>query len=90
MTIFIDNLRLNTDPDLCPSDIVCHLCTDGPIENLHTFVRDILGFKDRQWFDDRPDRQHYDIDADEALIALRAGAIQQLFYRKSIVNTLAV
>lgn len=82
MTIFIDNLRINKDKELCESDIICHLCTDGNIEELHDFASNILRFKNKQWFDNRSDRQHYDIDFNEALIALRNGAIQRLFYKK--------
>lgn len=59
MTVFIDNLRLNKNPELCDSDIMCHLCTDGDIQELHDFASRILGIKNKKWFDDRKDRQHY-------------------------------
>lgn len=83
MTIFIDNLRINKNPELCDSDIMCHLCTDGDISELHEFASNILNIKDKKWFDDRHDRQHYDIDFNEALIALRNGAEQKLIYKEN-------
>ena len=83
MTIFIDNLRINKKPELCDSDIMCHLCTDGDIKELHKFASNVLGIKNKQWFDNRPDRQHYDIDFNEALIALRNGIEQRLIYKEN-------
>ena len=83
MSIFIDHLRINKNKELCPSDIICHLCSDSSIDELHEFASNILGIKNKKWFDNRKDRQHYDIDYNEALIVLRNGAKQKLFYKKN-------
>lgn len=79
MSIFIDNIRVNIDKTKCSSDLICHLFTDSNIKELHKFAKDILKFKNKKWFDNKVDRQHYDISGEEAIIALKNGAIQKLF-----------
>ena len=51
----------------------CHLTTDGPIEALHTFAKNI-GLK-RAWFQDHPLAPHYDLNASRREYALLRGAV---------------
>lgn len=74
MAIFVDELRLNTNLNLCNSKFIAHIFTDADLSELHEFVERYCGIKDKQWFDERPDRLHYDIDLDEYYSALKNGA----------------
>jgi hypothetical protein len=80
MAIFVDELRENLDLDLCNSKFIAHIFTDGDLLELHSFVKKYCGLTNKQWFDNRPDRLHYDINLDEYYNALKNGAI--LFNKK--------
>lgn len=81
MAIFVDELKENTNLELCSSKFIAHIFTDNiELSKLHEFVEKHCGIKDKQWFDERPDRLHYDIDLDEYYNALKNGAL--LFKRK--------
>jgi hypothetical protein len=73
MTVFVDGLRKNENKELCSSDYISHLFTDGDENELHSFAEKI-GLKNKQWFDEREDRRHYDIDRDEFDLARQNGA----------------
>jgi hypothetical protein len=51
----------------------CHMISDGCLEELHVFA-ERLGMR-REWFQDHPKMPHYDITAEQRLIALQLGAI---------------
>ncbi len=51
----------------------CHMTSDVSLEELHAFAAQ-LGMK-REWFQDHPKMPHYDITAEQRLIALKMGAI---------------
>lgn len=74
MAIYVDELRSNKNFESCSSKFIAHIFTDGDISELHDFVKNFCGIKDKKWFDDRPDRKHYDIDLNEYYNALKNGA----------------
>ena len=74
MGIFVDNLVKNKNKELCSSDFIAHLFCDDNEEELHQFAEKYLNIKDKQWFDERADRRHYDIDSNEYYLALKNGA----------------
>lgn len=51
----------------------CHLWTDGNIEELHTFAKEI-GLK-KSWFQNKKRFPHYDIVPSKRKLALENGAI---------------
>ena len=51
----------------------CHLTTDGPIEELHSFAARI-GLR-RSWFQLHPKMDHYDLTPRRRAAALAAGAV---------------
>jgi hypothetical protein len=74
MSIFVDKLRTNTDFNKCKSKFIAHIFSDNNEDELHLFVEKYCGIKNKQWFDEREDRRHYDIDLDEYYLALKNGA----------------
>lgn len=51
---------------------MCHLMTDGPIEELHDFAN-MLGMK-RSWFQDKGNHPHYDVSKGVRVAAVNLGA----------------
>lgn len=51
----------------------CHLTTDGPIEELHSFAEQI-GLR-RIWFQPHPKMDHYDLTPRRRAVALAHGAV---------------
>jgi hypothetical protein len=70
MAVFVDPLR-DWGWRLGPS---CHLITDGPNEELHTFARRI-GLR-RAWFQASASGPHYDLTAGKRALAVRLGAVE--------------
>ena len=52
----------------------CHLTTDGPVEELHTFAQEKLHMP-RRFFQDHPLAAHYDLTLRKREVALKAGAV---------------
>lgn len=52
---------------------MCHMMTDGDIEELHHMALSI-GLR-RQWFQDHKLHPHYDLTRNKRLQAIRAGAV---------------
>jgi len=50
----------------------CHLFTDGKINELHNFAKEI-GLE-REWFQDKEKFPHYDITENKRKLALKKGA----------------
>jgi hypothetical protein len=72
MTIMVDGLKVWTDkPPFHRGS--CHLTTDGPIEELHTFALR-LGMR-RSWFQDHDYAPHYDLTPWKRARALDLGAV---------------
>lgn len=80
--IFVDNLKENKNLEFCNSKFIAHIFSDKNEDGLHTFVEKHLGLKDKQWFDGRQDRKHYDINLDEYYLALKNGAGIKPFRKK--------
>lgn len=69
MTIYVDNPRKYRKR----GKQWCHLFTDGSLEELHKFAKDVMHLK-RQWFDGKR-WAHYDITPDQQMVALKRGAL---------------
>ena len=52
---------------------MCHMMTDGDIEELHAMALSI-GLR-RAWFQDHSLHPHYDLTASKRAAAIRAGAV---------------
>lgn len=55
-------------------DGACHMFTDGPLDELHSFAASI-GMK-RSWLHNSVDLPHYDLNSARRAIAVKAGAIE--------------
>jgi hypothetical protein len=62
----------------------CHLFTDGPLEDLHTFALRI-GLR-REWFQHHERLPHYDLTPPRRKRALLAGAVEA--DRRTVVATM--
>ena len=70
--IYVDALRLHRK--FLRTGEWCHLATDGPIDELHAFARNI-GVP-RVAFHDHPRHPHYDLGPARRADAVAAGAIE--------------
>lgn len=77
MAVYVDQLFPTARKANWPFDEACHLLTDGPIEELHTFARK-LSLKP-EWFQGHHVNarlHHYDLTRGKRFHALRLGAVE--------------
>jgi hypothetical protein len=72
--IMVDELTQFPTSVACFKSGSCHLATDGPIEELHSFAKKI-GLR-REWFQEHRLAPHYDLTPRRRARALRAGAVE--------------
>lgn len=79
MSVFVDplhNYRASSAPHCFRNKPSCHMYADT-LEELHAMAKRI-GLR-RDWFQNSPHLQHYDLTPQKRMAAVRAGAIEHDF-----------
>lgn len=77
MAVYVDQLFPTAKSAQWPFPEACHMLTDGPIEELHTFARRL--WLRPEWFQGHhtnPALHHYDLTKNKRNRALQLGAIE--------------
>lgn len=73
MSVYVDDLQVSLKNRNWPYSHSCHLVADS-VEELHYFAGRMM--LKPAWFQDKPERPHYDLTKGKRRLAVKLGAVE--------------